>query len=853
MNIVRVVEWITEQGLRRPGRVVMVAALLLLLALGAITRLRLDPDLLNLFPEGDPVLSDFRRVLEEMGTLDYHVAVVDIPAGAEFDDHSRYVDDLAGRFEKSPHFEHVMYRIPDVLEFIDELIPRALLLLGPEHLPVVAEALTDEAIRERIEQNRAMLQTPQSTAMEGLVRHDPLGILRLFLGKLGSAGEGFRIDAMSGYYLSADHTTALIIMQPRKPPQDLDFTRAVMADSEAIVRETTAAWTAAGGGQPPLVRFTGGYAIAIDDAELIRKDIIVNVTASLAGVLLLFLFAFRRPVTLLFASVPMLMAVGLTFGFAGLAIGEITSASAGFAALLAGLGIDFITVLYGRFVEERSSGVEPEESVRRMARSTMPAVVIAAITTSATFAAFMVTEFRGMAQLGLLTAVGILVFLACVVFLLPALIGWAERRAKKRPHYFHHSFGAHHLVRAALARPWVTIAVWIVVTLGASVFALRVGFSGNVQSLRAAGNRGMMMQEYVTDKFGQSFEFMMFVVRGRDAEEALARTAALRHELDALVRQGEIASYQSIATFIPPAAEQREVIRALETGRDDHFSYSRIEATFRDALVENGFRPSSYDDWFPLLQRMLAPREIVTPASLPDELRDFTARFLKDVDSGYTSVVYLYPVGGTWPRTVPRGLLATAARQTDATLTGINLVSERLRDIVAADATGATALAIGLVFIMLAVMLRSIGRALFVFLPLIVGAVGMLGIMAALKLDFNYMNVFVGLMLVGVATDYALYMLQRFTESREHFAEHAAETGKAVMMAAVTTIVGYGSYALSHYPGLRSMGYAATFGVGTSALAALTLVPAILMVVSRRRASGLGPRTHPPPSPDPES
>ena len=55
------------------------------------------------------------------------------------------------------------------------------------------------------------------------------------------------------------------------------------------------------------------------------------------------------------------------------------------------------------------------------------------------------------------------------------------------------------------------------------------------------------------------------------------------------------------------------------------------------------------------------------------------------------------------------------------------------------------------------------------------------------------------------------------------------------MMAAITTIVGYGSYALSHYPGLRSMGYAATFGVGMSALAALTLVPAILMVASRNR------------------
>ncbi|HUP50531.1 MAG TPA: MMPL family transporter [Thermoanaerobaculia bacterium] len=838
MSIAPLIEWVTEQALRRPGRVAAVAAVLLILALASASRLHLDPDLLNLFPEDDKVLSDFRRVLEEMGTLDYHVAVVDIPPGADFYDYAPLVDDLAARFAASGRFEHVMHRIPDLGEFIDEVIPRALLLLGPEHLPRVAEALTDEAIRERVAQNRAMLQTPQSVAMGDLVRYDPFGVLRLFLEKFETAGEGFSFDASSGYYLSSDQKTALVVMQPRRPPQDLPFTREVMAVSEAIARDAvTELQKRSPSLAPPSIRFTGGYAIAFDDAELIRKDIIVNITASLFGVLALFLFAFRRPVTLLFAALPMTLAVALTFGFAGLAIGEITSASAGFAALLAGLGIDFITVLYGRFVEERAGGQPAEQSVRRMARSTMPAVVIAAVTTAATFFAFVSTEFRGMSQLGLLTGVGILLFLVCVAFLVPALIGWSERRAAQQPHYFHHSFGAQHLVRLALARPRAVIAGWVVITLVASAFALRVGFSGNVQSLRAAGNRGMIVQEYVTGKFGQSFEFMMVVVRGRTAEEALARTAALRRELDPLVRNGTIASYQSIATFIPPVAAQREVMRQLEEGRADRFSYERIARTFLAALEANGFRVSSYDTYLPLLREMLAPSEVVTPESLPEEVRDFTARFLKEAGDSYTSVVFLYPVGGTWPRTVPRPLLEAAERQDDATLTGINLVSERLRGIVARDATGATALAIALVFAMLVVLLRSIKRALFVFLPLTVGAVGMLGIMAALGLTFNYMNVFVGLMLVGVATDYALYILQRFVESAESFAEHAAETGKAVMMAAVTTIIGYGSYALSHYPGLRSMGYAATFGVGISALAALTLVPAILILAARRKRS----------------
>ena len=105
----------------------------------------------------------------------------------------------------------------------------------------------------------------------------------------------------------------------------------------------------------------------------------------------------------------------------------------------------------------------------------------------------------------------------------------------------------------------------------------------------------------------------------------------------------------------------------------------------------------------------------------------------------------------------------------------------------------------------------------------------MFGLMSLFNLEFNFMNIFVALMIIGCATDYAVYMQQRYLESPQSFTDTAPETGKAVVMAAITTIVGYGSFALSHYPGLRSIGYASTFGIGVSGLAAITLLPAILV------------------------
>src|SRR5207244_11330521 len=134
--------------------------------------------------------------------------------------------------------------------------------------------------------------------------------------------------------------------------------------------------------------------------------------------------------------------------------------SAGFAALLAGLGIDFITVLYGRYVDERNRGTAMPDAIRTIMRTTVPCVLVAAITTAGTFYAFLATDFRGMTQLGFLTGTGILMFLLCVMFLLPALIVFSERKeTRKSPKLYLHSFGAGRLIDIAVAKPAVTIAV----------------------------------------------------------------------------------------------------------------------------------------------------------------------------------------------------------------------------------------------------------------------------------------------------------------------------------------------------------------------------------------------------------
>jgi predicted RND superfamily exporter protein len=819
--------------LRRPKQIIWISVLFGVLALVAGSRLSFDPDLLNLIPQNNKQVNEFRKVLRDQGTIDYHIVAMEMPKGRDVHDYDALITSVAEGYRKNPHIEDVTYKFPNPLDFVDIVLPRALLFLTPAELNDVAARLTDDGIREAVARDRALLQTPQSIALKTLIQYDPFNLAPVFLKKFSSAGGGFKLDTSSGYYLSSDHTTLLILVKPKRPAQDVPFAKELLADASLIEGNALKDFqkTAPASMPMPEIAHTGGYQIAVGDADLIKQDVIANVIGTFVGVLALFLYAFRRPASIGYAAAPLALGLIMTFGAAGLVYGQLSSASAGFAALLAGLGIDFITVMYGRYVDERNRGTDVAHAVRTVMRKTVPGVFIAAITTAATFYAFLATDFRGMTQLGFLTGTGILLFLVCVLFLLPALIVAGERRQKARaPKLYLHSFGAGKLIDISIKRPGLTIAIWAIFVVICGGLATRLRFSDNIQDLRAKGNPGVVGQEKLTKKFGQSFDAMMYVVEGKTMDEAIAKTAAASHDLDPLVKDHTIASYQSISTFIPARAAQQAVIDELQRGRNDRFNPDRIRATFRAALLANDFRPEVFDRYMELFTQALTPTEPVTLANIHnDEITKLTSRFVKQNNGGWMSVIYVYPVGGKWPREVPPQLLATADRHPGDIITGVNLVSGTLRQIVRADAVRSTIIGFIAVATLMLISFRNVKVTLLTFVPFVAGAAGMLGLMAAFNLEFNFMNIFVGLMIIGVATDYAIYMLERYLEDPKRFATTAHETGKAIIMAALTAIVGYGSFAISHYPGLRSIGYASTFGIGLSGLAAVTLLPAILV------------------------
>ena len=839
-------------GRRRYRLIFSLTAILVVVSLAGSTRLRFNTQFLDMLPHGSTEIETFRRALDEFGSLDYLLIAVRLPEDAVLDPYEAFVDDLAGRLGEQETLERVEYRLGEMEELIGTFLPRAILFLDADERRQLLDRLGDEALEERARELRRLVETPQAMALEELLKLDPLGLAEIFLERLTASRSGLSLDWTSGYMLSNDHRMLLILARPRHSPQEIARNRRLVAAVRGEVAAALAEWPVLdpeGRLQPPEVALGGRYVIALGDDQLIRRDMLTNVVTSMVGVLALFLFAFRRFGPLIYAFVPLTCGLILTFGFTFLAFGELNAATSGVAALLIGLGIDFVIVSYARFVEERQSGATLEVGLARMSGSSGRAVIVGGVTSAATFYAFAVTDFSGLREMGLLTGTGILLCMVAVVVLLPAMLAASEDRHSRRrsfPRLSLHGFLSGALIRRSIAHPRLVLTAGLVVTAVAVALLGGLRFDDTVQAMRPAGNPGVKVRDEVGRHFGTSFDQMMLLIEAPELEQVLQLAERATERSSELVAAGELTGYDSITGILPSLARQRQALGWLDEHRQV-VNEQRVRGLFTAALAAEGLRAAPFEPGLELFAAATGRSAPLAVAELEgsEQMSSLLNRYLRQDDDGWSTVVYLYPPRGKWRREPPPVALRLAEELGPrVALTGFNTVSAFFRAQVLSDARLAAVVGILLVGLLLWLDYRRLADTLLSLAPLTVGIVWMLGAMVALDIAMNFMNIFVSTMIIGIGVDYGVHMIHRLRETRGAAVERRlaglVETGKAIALAALSTMIGFGSLSLSHYPGLRSMGLVAILGALTTCLVAITVLPAwFALWLERQGRSGL--------------
>ncbi len=588
---------------------------------------------------------------------------------------------------------------------------------------------------------------------------------------------------------------------------------------------------------------------------------------SLVGVACLFIAGFgglRHPLMTVGA---LLLALAWSMGYITLVVGHLNILSISFGVILIGLGIDFGVHYAARYLQLRATMRRSDTALVRTAQGVGPGILTGAVTTSIAFFAAGLTEFTGVAELGIIAGGGILLCCLAAMALLPAILQLSD--AKRPGEALPPPLDIHGWLGPLFARPRLLLMVTLGMTAGFTLGMTRLEYDHNLLNLQPEGLESVELEKKLLSESDQSVWFALSVANSR--EELLA----MKQKFLAGIRSKRITSVQrveEIASLIPadheeklpiikrihdrladlperppripvdPPAELGRVLARIQTYLAHYPRLGRVERQLeqvRDALrqmpiAECYGRLSDYQQRMAgdLLSRLYTLRGLATPEppKLSDLPEGLVSRF---VGQDGRHLLKIYASGDIWDMDAMRQFVHDV-RSIDPRATGNPLQTYEASRQMKRSYEQAAWYALAAILAVLYIDFRSLRYTLLAMVPLGLGMLQMFGILGILRLPLNPANMIVLPLILGIGVDDGVHVIHDFRRQRGPY-RMSASTASAVLITSLTTMVGFGSLMIARHQGLQSLGRVLTIGVSCCLFTSLIMLPAILRWSTRHR------------------
>jgi hopanoid biosynthesis associated RND transporter like protein HpnN len=616
-----------------------------------------------------------------------------------------------------------------------------------------------------------------------------------------------------------------------------------------------------------VVRVTGNPALNYEEMLGLAWDLLAGGAFCFLFVVFVLYMALRSLRLVAAAVATLLVGLVWTAAFATAAVGHLNLASLSFGVLFIGMGAAFIIHLGMCYAALRRDGLDHPTAAAEAVGSVGIALVLCALTTSVGFYVFVPTDYLGVAELGLISGTGMLIILFLTLTFFPALftavVPLPEGEAPRADLRFRGEVGGA-ITRHARVVRWVALAAGI----GALCLLPYSSFDPNVVQMRdpstesvqafnelaAANERGspwyanalapdlaaageLAERLEALDLVSDAFTLEDYVPE--DQEEKREILADLWLIIDTPVMEPTSGDGPTEEEQISALREMRDFLAASGVGHGD----SRLQASVRRLEgVLDGFleRVDSGGDVGAALESL----EETLLGQLPvhmDRLRNALDPAPIDIES--------------LPRSVVRRMIAPDGRARVIAYPRENLQAEdealtRFVDAVHSVAPDATGLAVNMVefgrvtvqslrqalvsavlaiTLLLWLLWRRVGQMVLVMTPLLLGAALTVASMVVLAIPFNFANVIVIPLLLGIGVDSGIHLVHRArVEPDAEGGLLGTTTARAVFYSAATTIASFGALAFSSHRGIAILGITLVIGMVFILLCTLVVLPALI-------------------------
>ncbi|MBL0225097.1 MAG: MMPL family transporter [Geobacteraceae bacterium] len=622
---------------------------------------------------------------------------------------------------------------------------------------------------------------------------------------------------------------------------------------------------------------TGVPVLEYEEMATSQRDIELATIISLSLTVILLLFAFRGILNVIAAMVSLIVGICLSFGFATLAVGHLNILSMVFAIMLIGLGIEYGIQVVLRYQEELKSGESGLSAIETGLSANIRSIIMAAATVAFAFLTFAFTDFKGIAELGIIAAGGVVICVIATFTVLPAMLIMLERfrSTPALPVDSPPPPLQSHRLRHLFSRPRLVIALSLLLSLACVYPTVQTRFDYNLMNLQA---RGLQSVEYAYKLMRSKENSGYFaVVTARDRAEArqlserLEKLPAVDHVVSLLAlvpdqqeeKLAELAALRLVMDSVRPAPYEEnlrvmELPAIFENFRDrvDKLNKSLETAKAVEAQTVGAFL-ATLDGFFTSLEQekdrnalgMLREFQGGMFAELPDKLRmlkesleaapvsesdipkELKQRF---VGKSGKLLLQVAPKGEIFERE-PLEAFVKQVQSVVPNATGEPVMVYESLTVLRDSYLKAFLYAFAGIAVILLINFKSLRFALIGSLPLAAGLLLMVGGMWLSGISFNSANIIVLPLILGVGIDSAIYIINRYRQGDETPEQVAlSSAGIGVFLNALTILFSFGALMVAHHQGVFSIGAVMSLGMAASVAVFMVFLPALLEIWGRR-------------------
>ncbi|WAI02056.1 efflux RND transporter permease subunit [Methanogenium organophilum] len=496
-----------------------------------------------------------------------------------------------------------------------------------------------------------------------------------------------------------------------------------------------------------------------------------------------------------------LLTFGLVYTFAMLSLLGVkinNGAIASFPILL-GLGIDYAVQFHARFDEERREGVPMERATKDTLKNTGPAVLLAMLATSMGFIAMFISPVPMIRTFAVVSIIGVVCCYLTSLFGFPALaalFGYIPKTGK--PTTMMRVMTRYtHLLEGVVARvsssaiPILIVAV-VIAFAGISLDP-SIPIDTDTKSMAPADLPAQIALDKVQDVRGSVTPFPLYI-RGDDLKSLEAIRWIDAFSTKAVSDHAELTKADSIASLV---RKQNGGVMP-----DNQGTLNAVLASIPDSKKDPYLEGDSE-----------AAISFTTLILTIDEQNELKKQVMADV---------------VWSEPPPH---------IEVYPTGDFDLYTNLMDMIASSKEAMTNLGFVLIFLFLILAYRKI-YAITPVVPIIC-IVGWNAVaMILINLHYNPISACLGSMTIGVAAEYTILVMERFTEEKEQAGDPAdairtsvEKIGSAVTVSGLVTAGGFSALMLSVFPIVSSFGLSTVIAVLFSLVGAIVIMPAVLTVM----------------------